>query len=186
MRLSRRKVSVFEQLENRTLFHLELVSEIPNTAVAPGTAVSEVNLAPHFDNEEINGTIVRLNTDVGSIDIELFDTAAPQTVANFLGYVNRGDYNNTVFHRAIPNFIVQAGGYQSTTPPLPHVVQQAPVVNEFSPTRSNVRGTVAMAKVGGNPNSATSEFFFNLENNSANLDNQNGGFTVFARVINDT
>lgn len=56
-------------------------------------------------------------------------------------------------------------------------------MNEFSPTRSNVRATVAMAKVGGNPDSATSQFFVNLADNSANLDNQNGGFTVFATVV---
>ena len=54
------------------LFHLELISELPNTAVAPGTAVSEVNLTPHFDNEEIDGTIVRMTTDLGVVDVELF------------------------------------------------------------------------------------------------------------------
>ena len=64
-----------------------------------------------------------------------------------------------------------------------HITQDAPVPNEFSPLRSNVRGTIAMAKLGGDPDSATSEWFFNLVDNSSNLDNQNGGFTVFGRVI---
>ncbi len=183
-----------EGLESRILFHLELASELPNTAVAPGTATSEINLAAHFDNEEINGTIVRFATDLGNIDMELFDRAAPQTVANFLGYVNRGDYNNTFIHRSEPGFVIQGGGFRAD-PDLAQITtkvpQQAPVPNEFSPQRSNVRSTVAMAKLpetapGGGPDSATSEFFVNLEDNSANLDFQNGGFTVFARVINNT
>src|SRR3954470_15533996 len=106
---------MLQRLESRILFHLELISEIPNIAVAPGTASSDINLTPHFDNEEINGTIVRFDTDFGNVDMELYDKAAPLTVQNFLGYVNRGDYNNTYFHRAVPNFIVEGGGYSVST-----------------------------------------------------------------------
>ena len=101
-------------------------------------------------------------------------------MANFLSYVRSGAYHSSFFHRLAGGFVLQGGGY--TFAPLTTIVKQAAVQNEFSATRSNLRGTVAMAKVGSNPNSATSEWFVNLANNAANLDNQNGGFTVFGKV----
>lgn len=130
-------------------------------------------------------TVVRLQTSLGSIDIELFDTAAPLTVANFLSYVNSGAYDNSFVHRSVPGFIIQGGGYtwNSALNQYVTIAENAPVVNEFSATRSNLRGTVAMAKLGGNPDSATTQWFINLADNSANLDAQNGGFTVFGQVI---
>jgi cyclophilin family peptidyl-prolyl cis-trans isomerase len=129
-------------------------------------------------------TMVRLVTVLGPIDIELYDEGAPLTVANFLGYVGSGAYDSSFFHRSEPGFVIQGGGYRwidqiSTFQRIP---AGPPVTNEFSPTRSNVRGTVAMAKLGGQPNSATTEWFVNLANNASNLDNQNGGFTVFGKV----
>jgi Raf kinase inhibitor-like YbhB/YbcL family protein len=129
--------------------------------------------------------LVRLQTALGPIEIELFDTAAPLSVANFLSYVNSGAYNNSFIHRSVPGFIIQGGGYtwDSVRNQPASVIKHAPVMNEYSPTRSNLRGTIAMAKLGGDPNSATSEWFINLANNSSNLDAQNGGFTVFGRVI---
>lgn len=125
-------------------------------------------------------TMVRFDTSYGPIDIELLDAEAPRTVANFLGYVRRGAYLNTIVHRAVTGFVIQSGGY--AVPSLAHIATDPPVANEYSATRSNLRGTVAMAKLGTSPDSATSEWFVNLANNSANLDNQNGGFTVFGRV----
>ncbi len=132
-----------------------------------------------------SGTVVRLQTALGPIDIALFDTDAPLTVANFLSYVNIGAYNNSFIHRSVPGFIIQGGGYtwNSTLNQPAAVVANAPVMNEFSASRSNLRGTIAMAKLGGDPNSATTEWFINLADNSANLDTQNGGFTVFGQVI---
>jgi len=136
--------------------------------------------------------ILRMQTDLGGIDIEMFDTVAPQTVANFMNYVNDGDYDGTFFHRSIPGFVVQGGGFIANTPDgsilsadagASHIPTDPPVVNEFN--LSNLRGTIAMAKVGGDPDSATSEWFFNLDDNSANLDVQNDGFTVFAQVLNE-
>jgi peptidyl-prolyl cis-trans isomerase A (cyclophilin A) len=128
-------------------------------------------------------TIVNVETNAGNFSIELFDTTAPATVANFLSYVNSGRYNGTVFHRSVPGFIIQGGGFlfDSATQTFPAINLDPAVVNEFS--LSNARGTLAMAKVAGNPNSATSQWFVNLINNAGNLDNQNGGFTVFGRVI---
>ena len=127
---------------------------------------------------------VRLLTALGPIDITLYDAEAPLTVANFLSYVNSGAYANSFFHRSVPGFIIQGGGYtwNSGTNTAAAVPALAPVQNEFSATRSNVRGTIAMAKVANNPNSATSQWFINLADNSLNLDNQNGGFTVFGQV----
>lgn len=129
-------------------------------------------------------TTVRLQTSLGAIDIELFDSAAPLTVANFLNYVNSGAYNNSFIHRSVSRFIIQGGGYtwdgaKRTATKIP---AGAAVANEFSAGRSNLRGTVAMAKITGDPNSATTEWFFNLADNAANLDAQNGGFTVFGQV----
>ena len=130
---------------------------------------------------------VRMQTDLGSLDIELFDTVTPLTVANFMNYVNDGDYDGTFIHRSIPGFVVQGGGFIYEGPEnfftggAFDIPTDPPVVNEFN--LSNLRGTIAMAKVDGDPDSATSEWFFNLDDNSANLDNQNGGFTVFAQVL---
>ena len=131
-----------------------------------------------------NATIVRLPTSVGVIDINLYDTAAPRTVANFLNYVNSGTYNNSFIHRSVPGFIIQGGGYiwNDSTGNVSSVTTSAPIANEFSASRSNRRGTIAMAKLGGDPNSATSQWFINLADNAASLDGQNGGFTVFGEV----
>ncbi len=131
-----------------------------------------------------SATTVRLETTLGNIDIALFDAAAPQTVANFLTYVRSGAYNSSFFHRSVPGFVIQGGGYRwiDASGDAQKITAGPPVINEFSTTRSNLRGTIAMAKLAGDPNSATSEWFINLTDNSANLDNQNGGFTVFGQV----
>lgn len=125
------------------------------------------------------------HTNLGDIAVRLYRTTAPRTVANFLNYVNRGDYTNSVFHRSVPGFIIQGGAYRPTAQSsFSAIPTDPPVVNEYSPSRSNLRGTIAMAKLGGNPNSATSQWFFNESDaNASNLDNQNGGFTVFGKVL---
>ena len=132
-----------------------------------------------------NATIVEMETNMGNIFIQLFDTIAPKTVANFLTYVNSGAYNNSFFHRSVPGFIIQGGGYTLGANNQPVAIPtNAPVVNEF--VKSNLAGTIAMAKLSSSPDSATDEWFFNLANNSANLDHQNGGFTVFGQVIGNS
>jgi peptidyl-prolyl cis-trans isomerase A (cyclophilin A) len=128
--------------------------------------------------------IVSVNTNLGSFQIELFPNVAPLTVANFLNYVNSGRYTNTIFHRSVPGFIEQAGGFTSANATFSNVSQfgtvpaGAAVPNEYH--FSNVRGTVAMAQFGGDPNSATDQWFVNLTDNS-NLDA--GGYTVFGQVL---
>ena len=131
-----------------------------------------------------NNTVVELQTTLGNIRIELFDDIAPQTVANFLFLVNNNRYDGSFFHRHATNFVIQGGGYTyNNEDGLGDVQDNGTVDNEFN--RSNLARTLAMAKVGGDPDSATSEFFFNLGDNSSNLNNQNGGFTVFAQVYDD-
>lgn len=127
------------------------------------------------------------NTNMGQFCIELFKTHTPATTENFLNYINSGAYTNGIFHRSVPGFVIQGGGFKIVDGPngksLAAVNTFPPITNEFK--ISNTRGTVAMAKLGNNPNSATSQWFVNLADNSQNLDNQNGGFTVFGRVIFD-
>lgn len=129
-----------------------------------------------------HATVVEVRTVLGDFQINLFDETTPETVENFLEYVNSGAYANNVVHRSVPNFVMQAGGFTYTNTFPPGNVQTGPsVVNE--PVLSNLRGTVAMAKMGGNANSATSQWFVSVNNNAANLDSQNGGFTVFGQVL---
>jgi cyclophilin family peptidyl-prolyl cis-trans isomerase len=126
------------------------------------------------------GTIVRMSTTLGDITIKLADEVAPGTVANFFSYVNDQDYEGTFFHRSVPEFILQGGGYL-IDPTWEPIDTDPAIANEFN--LPNVVGTIAMAKIGGNPDSATSQWFFNLADNRANLDFQNGGFTVFGHVV---
>lgn len=126
---------------------------------------------------------VDFSTNLGEVVIELFEASAPLTVANFLLYVNDPDfgegYTGSFLHRLAPGFVLQGGGYAFNGSIAIPITGPA-IANEFS--LSNTAYTVAMAKVDGNPNSATTQFFINLANNAANLDNQNGGFTVFGAV----
>lgn len=130
-------------------------------------------------------TTVRVITSLGDFSIELFDDVAPVTVANFLNYVNSGRFNGTVIHRSVPNFIIQGGWltFDQTNNSLNPITTDATIQNEFN--LSNTRGTIAMAKQEGNPDSASSQWFINLADNSSNLDGQNGGFTVFGEVVGD-
>jgi cyclophilin family peptidyl-prolyl cis-trans isomerase len=126
--------------------------------------------------------VVRFHTNAGDIDVTLLPDAASKTVANFLNYANRGAFNNSIIHRSVPGFIFQGGGYQLQNHLPVAIPQDAAVRNEFK--ISNTRGTLSMAKLGTDPNSATNQWFFNEADNSKNLDNQNGGFTVFGKVAN--
>ncbi len=131
-----------------------------------------------------NATIVEVQTVLGSFQVNLTDEATPETVANFLTYVNDSNYTNSIFHRSVSDFIVQGGGFVfDSVTPIVAIESNDPVTNEAQ--FSNLRGTIAMAKVAGDADSATSQWFINLADNSANLDAQNGGFTVFGEVVGD-
>lgn len=129
-----------------------------------------------------SATTVQFQTVMGDFEVNLFDKTTPKTVENFLTYVKADAYKNTIVHRSVPGFVVQGGGYQYNGQlPLVTIPQNAKVTNE--PVYSNLRGTIAMAKLGSDANSATNQWFINLNNdNVSNLDKQNGGFTVFGQV----
>jgi len=125
---------------------------------------------------------VALITAKGSITVELDPTLAPNSTNNFLSYVNKGFYRDTLFHRVIPNFVVQGGGY--TAGMVKKAEQSAPIELESNKGLSNVRGSLAMART-NLPNSATSEFYINLVNN-VSLDYRNAanpGYAVFGKVV---
>lgn len=158
-------------------------NQIADVTVAKDAPNTVIDVSQNFDDADLVNTRIRFNTSAGPIDVELFNSTQPLTVANFLKYIDSGRFTNSIFHRLVKNFVLQGGGFtfDSSNNSLPAVQTEPPVQNE--PGRSNLRGTIAMAKLGGDPNSATSQFFFNLGDNSANLDNQNGGFTVFGQVV---
>ena len=144
-----------------------------------GAPAVTLDLRSYFSLPTVSGQIAQVDTVRGRFNVELFNDT-PRSTENFLAYANARRFDNTFVHRVVTNFVVQMGGYVAAEP-YNAVTKFSPVVNEFR--RSNLRGTVAMAKTPNDPNSATSEWFVNLANNSANLDSQNGGFTVFARVL---
>jgi cyclophilin family peptidyl-prolyl cis-trans isomerase len=168
-----------------------------------GAPARSIDLTSVFSDPDASNAVqlsVLLPSSTGIFNIALDGQHKPITVANFLNYVNSGRYFTTdptthtlassFIHRSVPNFVVQGGGFLGTVDPAhPNNARPTPVPT-FAPIQnepgiSNKLGTIAMAKVDGNPNSATSQWFINLANNGgppANLDTQNGGFTVFGHV----
>lgn len=130
--------------------------------------------------EATNPRVV-METSMGKIVIELNADKAPISVANFLKYVDSGFYNGTIFHRVIPNFMIQGGGF---TQDMNQKKTEAPIRNEAKNGLKNDRGTIAMART-PDPNSATAQFFINVNNNSfLNYPGQDGyGYAVFGRVL---
>jgi len=124
---------------------------------------------------------VDFKTSAGDIRLELYPAKAPKTVENFLRYVRDGHYNGTIFHRVIPGFMVQGGGM---TPSMAQKTTRAPVPIESKNGLKNETGSVAMART-SDPNSATAQFFINVNNNDfLNYPGQDGhGYTVFGKVV---
>ena len=122
-------------------------------------------------------------TNYGVITLELDQDKAPQSVANFLSYVNKGHYNNTIFHRVIPGFMIQGGGME---PGMKQKTCDAPIQNEANNGLKNANYTVAMART-GDPHSATAQFFINVADNGflnhTAPSAQGWGYTVFGKVI---
>jgi peptidyl-prolyl cis-trans isomerase B (cyclophilin B) len=122
--------------------------------------------------------VVVMETSLGTIKIELFEDKSPITVKNFLSYVDDKFYDGTVFHRVIPDFMVQGGGFE---PGMKQKKTKDPIKNESGNGLSNTAGTLAMART-NDPNSATSQFFINVGDNSR-LDKFGGGYCVFGKVV---
>jgi len=138
------------------------------------------------------GTLAEFKTPLGTIEVELFDADKPVTVQNFMHYIQSGAYSNTFVHRWEPAFVIQGGGFATanrvqTNAAINPVSTFGTITNEYGVGRtfSNTYGTIAMARQSGQTNSATSQWFFNLTNN-AFLDQVDGGFTVFGRVVEGT
>jgi cyclophilin family peptidyl-prolyl cis-trans isomerase len=163
-----------------------LESLIPNQMMDQGGSAMKLDLTQFFKDPDVSSPAVKIDVKIAGntkqIYFGLLKEAAPLTSSNFVAYIEAGHFAENFIHRSVPGFIIQGGGFRfSQVQTIQDVPNFDPVINE--PGISNTRGTVAMAKLGGNPNSATSEWFINLANNASNLDNQNGGFTVFARVL---
>ncbi len=124
---------------------------------------------------------ISINTSAGKITAELYPQQAPQTVQNFLQYVNSGFYSGTIFHRVIAGFMIQGGGLDANLQPKP---TKAPVVNEARPDVPNTKFTLAMART-ADPHSATAQFFINVaDNHFLNQPETDGwGYAVFGKVI---
>ncbi len=149
----------------------------PSQSPHPAKATKSASTAPKGNPR------VSLDTTKGRIVIELYADKAPKTVKNFLDYVRAGFYNGTIFHRVIPGFMVQAGGF---TPDMTEKPTRPPIPNEADNGLQNQRGTLAMART-SDPNSAASEFFINVANNAPlNFRGKTAdgwGYAVFGNVV---
>ncbi|MGB5633151.1 MAG: peptidylprolyl isomerase [Waterburya sp.] len=179
-----------------------VTQRIDDQTVTENATEATFDLSQNFDDPLTTGQIARFefaNSSLGGgiTDVLLFDqtgAGAPESVKNFRNYVNDEDYTGSIIHRSIPGFIIQGGGFRvdpstdfnANLEEIESIPDDPAVVNEFSAARSNRRGTIALAKLGNDPNSATNQWFFNLADNSENLDNQNGGFTVFGEVLTES
>lgn len=143
-------------------------------------AVGWCNVANAAEADVIQATLV---TSMGEIELELFPQQAPKSVANFIHYAKQGKYDGTIFHRVIPNFMIQGGGY---TPTMQKRPTDAPIVNEADNGLRNTAGTVAMART-SEPHSATNQFFINTADNAflnhTAKSKQGWGYAVFGRVV---
>ena len=123
--------------------------------------------------------MIRFETSLGDFTIELFEKEAPESVANFTRYIDEGFFDGTIFHRIVPGFVIQGGGF---TEDMTQKKTKPPVKNEADNGLKNKRGTLSMART-NDINSATSQFFVNLKDNDF-LDHSRGnfGYAVFAKV----
>ena len=173
---------MIEQLESRTLLNATLSGAIAPISGSPGSS-TVVNLGSHFNDPNVTGTAVLIQTTQGNIPLTLFDSQVAATVQNFLHYVSSAEYNGTFIHRVVTVAgggigIVQGGGY---TPDQNHIATTTPVALQYQIPNST--GTIAMART-SDPNSATSEWFFNAADNSQTLGQSNGGgYAVFGKAL---
>ena len=182
--------SGLEALEPRMLMAASVIEPMDDLVVM-SLPTATIDLSRHFDDDAVLGTIVEFNSSMGTFLAEMFEDDAPIAVNNFLRYITNGRYVDTFIHRSADlangdDFVIQGGGFIETTPPPFAItqVQTFPAIqNQFK--NSNLRGTLAMARLGGQPNSATSQWFVNVSDNTFLDTADNNGFTVFGRVLGD-
>lgn len=129
--------------------------------------------------------IVVIDTSMGPIKVELLEDKAPITVKNFLDYIDKKQYDGTIFHRVMDGFMIQGGGFEPDGKNMKEKETGKPIKNEAGNGLSNLRGTLAMART-NDPDSATAQFFINVVNNNRSLDrspNTGAGYAVFGRVV---
>lgn len=156
-------------------------SVIPALLLAMSTLLPMTGAHAETASETASAALpsVKVVTSKGPFVLQLRPDAAPKTVENFLEYVREGFYDNTVFHRVIPGFMIQGGGFTSDLARKP---TQDPIVNEAKPTLKNLRGSIAMARTSA-PDSATSQFFINVVNNGfLDAGVRGAGYAVFGKV----
>ena len=147
---------------------------------SPGYAMSDCDCFPEEQIPDNMFPSILFETSMGNVVVELNRMRAPATSNNFLSYALEGAYDGTIFHRVMPEFVVQGGGY---TAEYDERDLHEPVINESGNGLQNNRGTIAMARF-DNPHSATSQFYFNMNNNkSLNPGSRNWGYTVFGDVL---
>ena len=164
---------------NRRFWFSVLLMAVALTAGCAKKAVEEET--QQMDKTGMNSKRVKLETSMGDIVIELNEKAAPITVKNFLRYAEEGFFDGTVFHRVIPGFMIQGGGF---TADMKKKQTHSPIINEAGNGLKNERGTIAMART-NNPDSATAQFFINHKDNG-NLNyiaGRSAGYAVFGKVI---
>ncbi len=183
-------------------FSLDSANPLHNQTLVNGSTVF-LDLAANFFDPNTTDTTVTFNTSQGSFNVKLLDTAAPQTVTNFLDYVAAGDYSNDLFHRLsnlsqttaqnpplTPFQVLQGGGFTvnsngGNVTGFTTLTTFQPIKDEFNPANPDAIGTLALA-MQSTPNSGTSQFFFNLTDNSQALNaSNNGGFAVFGKVVSN-
>lgn len=158
---------------------LSSVIKIVFMALGISSLAFHANAQTEAGSSEAELPSVQILTNKGAIELQLRPDVAPKTVKNFLEYARNGFYDNTIYHRVIPGFMVQGGGF---TPEMTRKETRAPIENEASPTLPNLRGTVAMARTNA-PDSATSQFFINVaKNDFLNAGVRGAGYAVFAKV----
>src|SRR5262249_20377611 len=183
---SRRARAALTQIARTWFTAMAAVTTAPSFSIRAGPRRTTSCFVSPISNSDIvlsmSQPVVEIDTNFGTFTIELLADSAPLTVENFLAYVDAGHYNGTIFHRVIPRFMAQGGGYSTGLEKKP---TRASVRNEADNGLKNLRGTVAMART-SDPNSATAQFFVNLVDN-AFLDHKDKsergwGYTVFGRV----
>jgi len=172
-------------MKSLTLARLGVAVVLVASAAVAGGAVSaaagvQASAQPTEAPQEEKLVYVKLATSMGDIVLELDAGKAPVSVENFLNYVRKGHYDGTIFHRVIPDFMIQGGGFTADMKQKP---ADKPIRNEWRNGLKNLRGTIAMARLGNQADSATCQFFINVKDNAFLDQPRDGaGYAVFGRV----